>query len=147
MSTDAASLACLLRPPGLAHPVALPPHVCVGWVAAPPLVPVPWSTAACAGVFLWEGRLVVAVDPRPDPRAARGAPHGWVIVEGGRPGQGRLPCCALAVEERPFILEVRDRDACALPDPLAHWARLAVSAFRYDGEAVPILAAERLLAG
>lgn len=148
MSVDAASFACLLRPVGLAHAVALPPHQCLGWTGAVTVVPVPWATPACAGIFLWEGRLVVAVDPRPDPQAPpQGAPRGWVIVDGGRPGQGRLQCCAIAAQERPVTVEVRDRDACALPDPLAHWTRFAVSAFRHEGGVVPILAAERLLAG
>jgi len=101
------------------------------------------GAAADAPSLSWRGRRLALLDPAAPFHRETAVP--WAVVArvpeaGGGVG---VDYGALALAAPPRALTVRDALACEPPDAtlLDHlvWSYFALSAFRHDGEAVPIL--------
>jgi chemotaxis signal transduction protein len=137
--------AILLHPPGLAHPVAVPPHALSDVLAYAPPMPIPRAQPHCLGVLDWQGRMAFALDLASALGRSASLPRFWAVLRTPAAVQHLAQQVAVGLADRPVEIEVTDETACALPEPVAVWSLFAVSCFQHAGQAVPIVSAERLL--
>lgn len=136
------ALACLLAYAPQAY-VALPVHAGVELVEQPRVVAVPGMPPFCRGLVAWQGRQLPLIDLQAylhGPHAAPAAPYSHVLVVAYQTARNQpIEYGALCA---PFLLrmqEVADSQQCQLPDEPACWARVAISCFLYQGQAIPVL--------
>lgn len=139
---EASALACLLAYAPQAY-VALPVHAGVELVEQPRVVAVPGMPHFCRGLVAWQGRQLPLIDLQAylyGPDAAPSAPYSHVLVVAYQTARNQpIEYGALCA---PFLMrmqEVADSQQCPLPEGQAGWARIAISCFLYQGEAVPVL--------
>ena len=128
--------------------VALPVHTTLELMALPALIEVPGAAYYARGLLKWQGRHLPVVDlytllrayPNDLPQRLRYA----LIVAYQTAPREPVRHGALALPALPQTVEVTDDDQCDLPDDSDLWPLLALSCFRYDGRAVPILDGGRL---
>jgi hypothetical protein len=123
--------------------VAFPPHVTVGLVHRPQLVPVPGAPYFAPGLVAWNGEHIPLIDLASLLRAHPGenepmADH--VLVVGFQRGPGlAVEHGAICAPHLVRVAEVGDSQQCELPNDSDLWPLLAISCFEYQGCAVPVL--------
>ncbi len=129
--------------------VALAQHTTYGLIKQPAFVAVPGAAPYAYGLLLWQEMRVPLIDlgAALHGSAVPNAPGYAVVVAWQSIPRGPLQYGALALAGLPRTITVRNADQCALPDDSPLWPRLAVSCFRHEGEAVPILDTRRLFTG
>jgi chemotaxis signal transduction protein len=129
--------------------VAFPAHTGVELVDQPKVVMVPGQPSFCLGLMPWQGgqrialidleRLLKDHEGQDSPSIG----HVLVLAYQSVPGQALQYGAVLA----PFLIrmiEVTDRQQCALPLEMETLARISLSCFEYHGQAVPILDTARI---
>lgn len=141
------ALACVLEYAPDAF-VALPVHAGVELVESPRLVPVPGMARYCRGLVAWQGRQLPLIDLQAylggvDAKAAPPFNHVLIVAYQAAPGVA-IEYGALCAPFLIRMVEVVDSDQCPLPPGQACWEDLAISCFRHQGKAIPVLEPSRI---
>jgi chemotaxis signal transduction protein len=129
--------------------IALPPHTTYALIENPSITVVPGAANHALGLLIWqEMRLPVLnlhalLHPGTN-TAAASAPRYALVVAYQRAARAPLAYGAFALDQLPQTIAVSDDEQCELPDDSKMWAQLALSCFRHNGVAVPILDTARL---
>jgi chemotaxis signal transduction protein len=109
---------------------------------------VPCTPVHCAEALVWQGRIVPVWNMAAwlDLPLARRSQPITALVGYQLPGQSDTRFGALVLAAPPQRIEVADSQACALPAGTTDWRAVAVSCFRQDEQAVPILDLARIFA-
>lgn len=102
---------------------------------------VPYAPPYANRVLFWEERALPVLDlPVRAGTSSVGADTKFVAVVGYlRDGDSSLQYGVLPLASPPVRAEVDDEQGCGLPEPLERWRPLAVSCFRAEGVAIPVL--------
>ena len=148
-SGQGTALACLLEyAPGVR--VALPIHAGVELVEQPQAIPVPGMPEFAVGLMAWQGRQLALLDLAryfhgPDAGAPAAAGHALVVAYQRAPGEA-IEYGALLAPNLVRMIEVTDSLACATPAQPARMEDVAVAAFSFQEQAVPVLELSRIFA-
>lgn len=128
--------------------VAFPPHVTVGLVHQPKLVPVPGAPYFALGLVPWNGEHIPLLDLASLLRAHPGereplAEHVLVLAFQRGPGEP-IEHGAVCAPHLVRVTEVADSQQRELPNDSDLWPLIAISCFEHEGCAVPVLDTGRL---
>ncbi len=131
--------------------IALPPHTTYALVENPAVVAVPGAAHYAYGLLTWQDMRVPLLDLdallHADSGAVRiAAPRYALIVAYQSRARGPLEFGALGLAALPQTVAIGDDAQCELPQDSRLWPLLALSCFRHEGQAVPILDTTRLFA-
>lgn len=131
--------------------IALPSHTTLELVEPPVLVPVPGAAYYAYGLLAWQGSLLPLLDLdrllRADPRAdLTSAPRYALVLAYQRAPRRPIEHGAIGLAALPRTVSVGDEARCELPADSDLWPLLALSCFRHEGRAVPILDTAKLFA-
>ena len=124
--------------------VAFAPHVAQELLERPQWVSVPGAAYYAYGLLRWQARWVPFVHLEsllrayPAINTSTAPQYALILAYQNAPGQP-LQYGAIAVDSIPHSVLASDADFCPLPDDSDMWATLALSCFRHQGQAVPIL--------
>ena len=123
---------------------AVAPHEVVEVLANAPIIVVPRAPAHCCELIEWRSALLPVFDLGRW-RAPETAQSNLLAVVAYQvaPGEAVTYGC-LRLVSFPKIIEVDDSQVCAMPDEA--WKLIAISCFRDDGVAIPILSLAKLFA-
>ena len=129
--------------------IALPPHTTYALIENPVIATVPGAAHHACGLLRWQGELLPVLDLgallHPGASAAAAAtPRYALIVAYQSAPRTPLAYGAIVLEQLPQTIAVSDDAHCALPDDSELWPLLALSCFRHEEQAVPILDTARL---
>lgn len=127
----------------LGHHAALAPYAAIELLDQPRTVEVPGAAYYCQRLLQWRAAWVPLLDLQVLLAAYRKeylAPSRYAMVVAWQAGaRAPLSYGALALPFLPRVVEACDADQCALPTDSDLWQLLALSCFRYAGNAVPVL--------
>jgi chemotaxis signal transduction protein len=131
------------------HQIALPPHTTLELVESPMAVAVPGAAYFAHGLLAWQGRWIPMIDLEVLLLAHQevelvAAPRYALIVAYQRAPRRPLEYGAISLYALPQTIEIGDETCCELPTDSDLWPLLALSCFRHEGHAVPILDPARL---
>lgn len=131
--------------------IALPPRTTLDLVEHPAVVAVPGAAYYAYGLLAWQGRRLPLLDLdallRAHPGADRAvAPRYALVLAYQRVPRRPLEHGAIGLAALPKTVAVGDASRCELPADSDLWPLLALSCFRHEGHAVPILDTARLFA-
>ena len=115
----------------------------------PTLIEVPMSPAHCRHVVAWNDMLLPVMDlsiwlqgqPLEGPRPLAGV-FAYQAGRGPKPGYGALLLAGI-----PTRAAVTDDAACGLPKNPPTWRSVAISCFKQNAKAIPILDLTRIFSG
>lgn len=131
--------------------IALPPHTTYALIEQPPVEAVPGAAHYAYGLLTWQDARLPLLDLgallHVDPGTVLSAvPRYALIVAYQSVARGPLAYGAIGMDSLPQTIAIGDEAQCALPEDSRLWPQLALSCFRHEGEAVPILDTARLFA-
>lgn len=132
--------------------IALPPHTTIELLENPAVVAVPGAAYYACGLLAWQGRRLPLLDLhalllRAHPGANGAvAPRYALVLAYQRAPRQPVEYGAISLAVLPQTVTVGDEARCELPTDSDLWPLLALSCFRHEGRAVPILDTARLFA-
>ncbi len=129
--------------------IALPPHTTYALIEEPEVRKVPGAALYAYGMLNWEGMLLPLIDLdvllHSGSRTVQPAPPRYALVVAYQCiASGPLEYGAIGLAELPLTIAVDDEAQCELPADSSLWTQLALSCFRHEEGAVPILDTARL---
>jgi len=131
--------------------IALAPYATYALIENPDVARVPGAARYAYGLVTWQDKRLPLIDLNillhPDSAAASSAAPRYALVVAYRnQARGPLAYGAVGLSALPQTVFASDEDQCALPADSTLWPQLALSCFRHEGQAVPILDAAGLFA-
>lgn len=131
------------------HCIALPMHTAIEVLDQPRLIDVPGAAYYCKQLVRWRDQWLALLDLDAlllayEPERARKTLRYVLVVAYQPTPQGPVEYAALALPALPQTVAVSDAAQCELPLDSDLWPDLALSCFRHEGRAVPILDTARL---
>jgi hypothetical protein len=129
--------------------IALPPHTTLEIIEHPVFLAVPGAAYYAYGLLPWQGRHIPMIDFDAVQRAHQSphriaAPRYALVVAYQSVPYAPLEHGAIGLAGLPQTIHVEDSEWCDLPTDGDMWPLLALSCFRHEGRAVPILDTARL---
>lgn len=131
--------------------IALPPHTTYALLEQPEVVAVPGAAHYAYGLLTWQDTRLPLLDINALVNANPGeglpaAPRYALIVAYQGVPRGPIAYGAIGLDTFPQTIAVGDDAQCDLPADGPRWPLFALSCFRHEGQAVPILDSARLFA-
>lgn len=131
--------------------IALPPHTTIELLENPAVVAVPGAAYYACGLLAWQGRQLPLLDLHALLRAypgtnRTGAPRYALVLAYQRAPRQPVEHGAISLAVLPQTVAVSDEARCELFADSDLWPLLALSCFRHEGHAVPILDTAKLFA-
>jgi hypothetical protein len=129
--------------------IALPPHTVFALIEQPTFVEVPGAVAHAYGLLVWQNNRVPLLDLNSllhsgaDIKLTSAPPYALIVAYQSA-ARGPVAYGAIGLVQLPQTISVGDNDQCELPTDSKLWPQLALSCFKYEGCAVPILNTSRL---
>lgn len=129
--------------------VAFAPHATQELIEQPQWLHVPGAAYYAYGLLHWQGQWLPLIHLESVLRAypafdASVPPNYALVLAYQTAARQPLQYGAMAVVDIPHSVPVRDADFCPLPTDSDMWATLAVSCFRHQDRAIPILDVARI---
>ncbi len=129
--------------------IALPLHTTYALIEQPTVWRVPGAAHYAYGIVSWEDKLLPLIDLDVLLHTGSNAvslttPRYALVVAFQRVAFGPLEYGAIGLDELPLTVAVDDEAQCELPADSSLWTQLALSCFRHEEGAVPIVDTARL---
>jgi chemotaxis signal transduction protein len=124
--------------------IALPPHTTYGLIESPSHVIVPGAARYAHGLLAWQGKWLPLLDLhtllQTDTCVEQTvAPRYALVLAFQRAARQPVEYGAIALTTLPQTITVGDEAQCDLPTDSMRWSMLALSCFRHEDQAIPIL--------
>jgi chemotaxis signal transduction protein len=129
--------------------IAFPPHTTYALIENPVIATVPGAACHGCGLLSWQEERLPVLDlnvllhPGTSAEAVY-APRYALVLAYQRAPRAPLEYGAIVLDRLPLTIAVGDEAQCELPDDCELLPQLALSCFRHDGQAVPVLDTTRL---
>ena len=127
---------------------ALPQHTTLEIVDHPKSIRVPGAARHAIGLLEWQGRRIPLIDAASllanEPAHSAAPRYALVVAMQSTPG-APIEHGAIALESLPNSINIDDATWCSAPEE-GRWESMAISCFKQDGHAVPVVDTAKLFA-
>jgi chemotaxis signal transduction protein len=118
-------------------------HEVIEVVTEGDMAPVPMAPLYCRELLQWRDQWIPVFDLAAWRGLQAQSATPFFVIVGYPADAGGVQYGCMRVPEFPKIVELSDQQACNLPDD-AEWGHIAISCFKGEGKAVPILSLRKV---